>query len=92
METTVAGLLLFLAATYLVPFLGVMPLERDPCEPGLGQYKAALGDPLVLTVFWRTLRICAVVTVAAVAAAYVITYSGCAAARCSSLIVEDCAS
>lgn len=66
-------LLLLLALAYLVPFLGVMQWSVTLPEPGLGQYAVALTDPLVLGVIWRTLRICAVVTVISVAAAYVLT-------------------
>ena len=69
----VGPLLIFLGATYLVPFLGVMRWSVTMPEVGLGQYRAALTDPLVLSVFLRTLRICAIVTVLSVAAAYVIT-------------------
>ncbi len=42
----IGPLLLFLAATYLVPFLGVMRWSVTLPEPGLGQYEAALTDPL----------------------------------------------
>src|SRR5690606_22205011 len=83
-------LLLFLAATYLVPFLGVMRWSVTLPEPGLGQYRTALGDPLVRTVFWRTLRICAVVTVSAVAAAYVITLLWVRGSAVQRLVVELC--
>jgi putative spermidine/putrescine transport system permease protein len=69
----IGPLLLFLAAAYLVPFLGVMRWSVTLPEPGFGQYRAALGDPLVLSVFARTLRICAIVTVLSVTMAYVIT-------------------
>ncbi|KAB2883847.1 MAG: ABC transporter permease [Albidovulum sp.] len=86
----IGPLLLFLAATYLVPFLGVMRWSVTLPEPGLGQYRTALGDPLVLTVFWRTLRICAVVTVSAVAAAYVITLLWVRGSAVQRLVVELC--
>ncbi len=66
-------LLVFLAATYLIPFLGIVRWSVTLPEPGLGQYRAALTDPLVTGVIWRTLRICATVTVISVAAAYAIT-------------------
>ncbi len=69
----IGPLLLFLGATYIVPFLGVVEWSVTLPEPGIGQYQAALSDPLVLTVFLRTLRICAAVTVASVAAGYVVT-------------------
>lgn len=66
-------LLLLLGAAYLLPFLGVMRWSVTLPEPGLGQYATALSDPLVLGVIWRTVRICALVTALAVAAAYVLT-------------------
>jgi putative spermidine/putrescine transport system permease protein len=83
-------LLLFLGAAYVVPFLGVVRWSVTLPEPGLGQYARALGDPLVLTVFWRTLRICATVTVCAVAAAYVITLLWVRGSPVQRLIVELC--
>lgn len=66
-------LLFLLGAAYVFPFLGVMEWSVTLPEPGLGQYRAALTDPLILSVIWRTVRICAIVTAASVAAAYVLT-------------------
>ena len=66
-------LLLFMGLCYLVPFLGVVGWSVTLPETGLGQYRAALTDDLILSVFLRTLRICATVTVLAVAGAYVVT-------------------
>jgi putative spermidine/putrescine transport system permease protein len=86
----IGPLLLFLVATYLVPFLGIMRWSVTLPEPGLGQYKTALGDPMVLTVFWRTLRICAAVTVSAVTAAYAITLLWVRGTSMQRLIVELC--
>lgn len=86
----IGPLLAFLAATYLVPFLGVMEWSVTLPEPGLGQYRTALSDPLVLSVFWRTLRICAVVTVAAVAAAYAVTLIWVRGGPAQRLAVELC--
>lgn len=63
-------LLLFLGLAYALPFLGVIRWSVTLPEPGLGQYQTALSDPLILSVFWRTLRICAMVTVLSVAAGY----------------------
>lgn len=63
-------LLLFLGLAYALPFLGVIRWSFTLPEPGLGQYQTALSDPLILSVFWRTLRICAMVTVLSVAAGY----------------------
>ena len=69
-----APLLLFLGITYILPLLGIAGLSITDPEPGLGNYSNALSDPLVRSIFWRTLRICLIVTVIAVAAAYVLTY------------------
>lgn len=68
----VAPLLLFLALVYIMPFLGIMLWSVTLPELGLGQYKTALSDPLVLSVYWRTLRICVIVTALSVIAAYII--------------------
>lgn len=86
----IGPLLVFLAATYLIPFLGVMQWSVTLPEPGLGQYRAALGDPLVLSVFWRTLRVCSIVTLITVAAAYAITLIWVRGSRVSRLLIELC--
>jgi putative spermidine/putrescine transport system permease protein len=83
-------LMLLLGLAYLLPFLGVVRWSVTLPEPGLGQYHAALTDPLVLSVFWRTLRICAVVTVVAVAAAYVVTLLWVRGSPLQRLLVELC--
>ncbi|MDQ2705830.1 MAG: ABC transporter permease [Pseudomonadota bacterium] len=67
-----APLLLFLAAAYVWPFLGIVTWSFTLPEPGLGQYGTVFTDPLVQSVFIRTLRICIVVTIASVVAAYAI--------------------
>ena len=67
-----APLLLFLGLAYIVPFLGVIRWSVTLPQPGLGQYRAALTDPLVQSVFLRTLRVCVAVTAASVLAGYVI--------------------
>ncbi len=69
-----APLLLFLAVAYAWPFLGVVKWSFTLPEPGIGQYGVLLTDPLVQSVFIRTLRICAVVTIASVIGAYAITF------------------
>lgn len=68
-----APLLAFLALAYVLPFLGVVGWSFTLPEPGVQNYTAALSDPLVLSVFWRTLRICAIVTVAAVVMGYILS-------------------
>ncbi|MGJ4856181.1 ABC transporter permease [Labrys sp. KB_33_2] len=67
-------LLAFLTLVYLIPFLGVAQWSITLPEPGLTQYQRLAGDPLVLSVFLRTFRICAMVTVITVIAAYMIAY------------------
>ncbi len=68
-----APMLAFMVVAYLAPFLGVVSWSVTLPEPGFGQYKAALTDPLVQSVFLRTLRICGVVAVLSVLGAYLIT-------------------
>ncbi|RFB79853.1 ABC transporter permease [Methylovirgula sp. 4M-Z18] len=69
-----APLLAFLGLAYGIPFLGVVKWSFTLPELGLGQYGTLLTDPLVQSVFVRTFRICALVTLASVTAAYVIAY------------------
>lgn len=67
-----APLLLFLAVAYVMPFIGVIGWSFTLPEPGIQNYEAALTDPLILSVFWRTLRICIMVTVISVAMGYIL--------------------
>ncbi len=83
-------MLVLLAVAYLLPFLGVMKWSVTLPEPGLGQYAVALTDPLVLGVIWRTLRICAIVTVISVAAAYVLTLIWVRGGPVARLVAELC--
>lgn len=83
-------LVLFLGATYLVPFLDIAKLSVTSPEPGFGQYGTALSDPLILEVFWRTLRICVEVTLLSVAAAYVVTLLWVRGSALTSTLVELC--
>jgi putative spermidine/putrescine transport system permease protein len=69
-----APLVAFLAAVYVFPFLGVAAWSITLPEPGTQQFEKLVGDPLVWSVFVRTFRICAIVTLVAVAAAYAIAY------------------
>jgi len=69
-----APLLLFLLLAYIVPFLGVVRWSVTLPEPGFSQYHRLATDPLALSVLLRTLRICALVTVAATLGAYAIAY------------------
>jgi putative spermidine/putrescine transport system permease protein len=67
-------LLGLLTLVYLLPFLGVAAWSVTLPAPGFGQYARLVEDPLVLSVFVRTFRICAAVTLLSVAAAYAIAY------------------
>jgi putative spermidine/putrescine transport system permease protein len=69
-----APLVLFLLLVYALPFLGVAKWSVTLPTPGLGQFEKLVGDPLVQSVLLRTLRICAIVTVLVVVAAYAVTY------------------
>jgi putative spermidine/putrescine transport system permease protein len=86
----VAPLLLFLTIVYIVPFLGVAAWSVTMPTPGLGQYQRLVGDPLVLSVFLRTFRVCLSVTALSVAAAYAITYVWVRAARWQRRLAELC--
>lgn len=70
----VAPLLVFLALAYAAPFLSIVRWSVTLPQPGLSQYAKLVGDPLVASVFVRTFRICAIVTVAAIVMAYGIAY------------------
>jgi putative spermidine/putrescine transport system permease protein len=85
-----APLLLFLAIAYLVPFLGVVKWSFTLPTPGLSNYSSAITDPLIISVFIRTFRICAFVTVFAVIAAYVIALIWVRGAPAQRLIAELC--
>ena len=69
-----APLVLFLLLVYALPFLGVAKWSVTLPTPGLQQFEKLAGDPLVWSVIVRTLRICAIVTVIAVVAAYAAAY------------------
>ncbi len=86
----IGPLIAFLAVCYLLPFLGIVGWSVTLPEPGLGQYKAALTDPLVHSVAWRTLRICALVTVFSVVAAYAIALVWVRGSPMQRLLVELC--
>lgn len=68
-----APLLAFLAVAYVLPFAGIIGWSVTIPEPGLQNYSTALSDPLILSVFWRTLRICAIVTVISVVMGYILS-------------------
>ncbi|WP_428424245.1 ABC transporter permease [Pararhizobium sp.] len=83
-------LVLFLGLAYLVPFLGVMQWSVTLPEPGFSQYGKAVTDPLIQAVFFRTFRICLIVTVCAVAAAYAIAYVWVRGTPAQRLVTELC--
>ena len=65
-------LLLLLLLAYLLPFAGIVRWSVTRPELGLDQYRTVFSDPLILSVFWRTLRICTIVTILSVVSGYVI--------------------
>jgi putative spermidine/putrescine transport system permease protein len=69
-----APLLVFLGLAYGMPFLDVVKWSVTDPTPGLGQYAKLTSDPLVISVFIRTFRICAIVTVVSITGAYAIAY------------------
>ncbi len=83
-------LLLFLGAGYIVPFLGIVRWSVTEPTPGLGQYGTALTDPLILSVYWRTLRICALVTLFSVTGAYIVTLLWVRGGPVQRLVMELC--
>lgn len=85
-----APLLSVLALVYVLPFLGIVRWSVTLPVPGLEQYQRLVGDPLVLSVFIRTFRICAVVTVVAVTAAYAIAYVWVRGTRIQRRLTELC--
>ena len=86
----IAPLLAFLALVYVVPFLGVAEWSVTLPKPGVGQYERLAHDPLVLSVFVRTFRICAIVTATSVAAAYAMAYVWVRGTRWQRRLTELC--
>ncbi len=85
-----APLLLLLGGAYVVPFLGVMRWSVTLPVPGFGQYVRLFTDPLVLSVFLRSFRICAIVTTLSVIAAYAICCIWVRGAPALRIIAEFC--
>ena len=69
----ICPVLLFLGASYLLPFLGIVQLSFTDPDPGLAKYSRVLTEDLPTGVIWRTLRLCVMVTAVSVSCAYVIT-------------------
>jgi putative spermidine/putrescine transport system permease protein len=86
----IGPLLLFLALAYLVPFLGVVKWSFTLPQLGLANYGNAVTDPLVISVFIRTFRICLFVTIFAVIAAYAIAFIWVRGTPAQRLIAELC--
>jgi len=64
-----------LVLTYLLPLAGVLAWSVNmPAGIGFGHYRQIATDPLILSILWRTLRICVVVTLVSVAIAYFLAY------------------
>ncbi len=70
----VAPLPLFLALVYALPLLGVVGWSLTDPEPGFGNYQKIFTDPAILGIFWRTLRLCLIVSLVSLALAYLIAY------------------
>ena len=83
-------LLVFLSLVYAAPLLGVASWSVTLPKPGLGQYERLVTDPLVFSVFLRTFRICLIVTVLSVVAAYAIAYVWVRGTRLERRLVEFC--
>lgn len=83
-------LLGFMLFAYLMPFLGVAEWSVTLPETGLGQYQTALTDPLVLSVFLRTVRVSLIVTLVTVCAAYMITLLWVRGSPSQRVVVELC--
>jgi putative spermidine/putrescine transport system permease protein len=86
----IAPLLVFLSLVYAAPLLGVASWSVTLPNPGLGQYERLATDPLVFSVFLRTFRICLIVTVLSVVAAYAIAYVWVRGTRLERRLVEFC--
>lgn len=85
-----APLLLFLGLAYAVPFFGIVTWSVTLPEPGLGQYGVLFTDPLVQSVFVRTVRICLFVTAASVIGAYAIAFVWVRGSPKQRLVAEFC--
>ena len=83
-------LMLFLLLAYAIPFLGVVSWSFTLPEPGLGNYGRAVTDPLIVSVFLRTFRICFFVTLMSIAMAYMIALIWVRGTPMQRLIAELC--
>ena len=85
-----APLPVLLLLVYVIPFLGIAKWSVTLPLVGLGQYEKLVGDPLVLSVLIRTLRICTTVTALSVVAAYAIAYVWVRGTRWQQCVAELC--
>lgn len=83
-------ILLFVALAYVVPFLGVVEWSFTIPEVGVANYVSAITDPLVVSVFVRTARLCILATLLAVTGAYAIAYLWVRGSALQRFLVELC--
>jgi putative spermidine/putrescine transport system permease protein len=83
-------MLLFVALAYVVPFLGVVEWSFTIPETGVANYVSAVTDPLVVSVFVRTARLCILATLLAVTGAYAIAYIWVRGSALQRFLVELC--
>ena len=85
-----APLLGFLMIAYLLPFLGVVKLSFTDPILGINNYSSAVTDDLLINVIIRTFRICILVTVLSVIAAYTVTFLWLRGNKMTRFLVEVC--
>lgn len=85
-----APLLGFLMIAYLLPFLGVVKLSFTDPILGINNYSSAVTDDLLINVIIRTFRICILVTVLSVIAAYSVTFLWLRGNKMTRFLVEVC--
>lgn len=83
-------LLFLLLFVYLLPFAGIVRWSVTRPEFGFDHYATVFNDPLIISVFWRTLRICTLVTIASVVAGYAVALVWVRGGPVARLFVEFC--
>lgn len=86
----IGPLLIVLALSYVIPFLGIVEWSVTLPEPGLGQYANALTDPLVRSVLLRTVRVCLIVSVLTVVMGYMLSILWVRGTPTQRLVAELC--
>jgi putative spermidine/putrescine transport system permease protein len=71
----VAPAVLLVLVLYVAPILNVLTLSFTDPKPGLGNYAKIIESDTVATLILRTLKLCIITTVAAVALGYVVAYA-----------------